>query len=143
MANPQVRPHLSFYPEDTGPKLSQARQGQRWLTEIADDQTTPMARLTGKDYFIYEPTMLRDGKFCIPVRWFTRNSNLVAKCWELIPVNTETHSGWRAIKSSILEVPQEHFLKNFPELKTDCALYGVPDPSKILGLFVFLCIVMG
>ncbi|KAJ7843991.1 hypothetical protein B0H14DRAFT_2585413 [Mycena olivaceomarginata] len=31
MANPNVRPHLSFYPEDNGPKVSEARQGERRL----------------------------------------------------------------------------------------------------------------
>ncbi|KAJ7844241.1 hypothetical protein B0H14DRAFT_2585305 [Mycena olivaceomarginata] len=35
MANPNVRPHLSFYPEDSGKKLSEARQGERWLKEPA------------------------------------------------------------------------------------------------------------
>ncbi|KAJ7133509.1 hypothetical protein C8R44DRAFT_829315 [Mycena epipterygia] len=45
MANPKVRPHLHFYPEDSGPKLSEARQGQRWLKELPDDRTTPMVRI--------------------------------------------------------------------------------------------------
>ncbi|KAK6985105.1 hypothetical protein R3P38DRAFT_2805837 [Favolaschia claudopus] len=31
MANPRVRPHLHFYPEDSGTKLSEARQAQRLL----------------------------------------------------------------------------------------------------------------
>ncbi|KAK6977422.1 hypothetical protein R3P38DRAFT_3334959 [Favolaschia claudopus] len=37
MANPRVRPHLHFYPEDSGTKLSEARQAQRWLHELPDE----------------------------------------------------------------------------------------------------------
>ncbi|KAJ8521961.1 hypothetical protein ONZ45_g1372 [Pleurotus djamor] len=55
MANPQVRPHLSFYPEDSGKRLSEARQASRWLHDAPDDQLTPMIRLGSQDYFIYEP----------------------------------------------------------------------------------------
>ncbi|KAJ7690551.1 hypothetical protein B0H17DRAFT_893088, partial [Mycena rosella] len=59
MANPSVRPHLSFYPEDSGPKLSEARKG--WLRELPDAQTTPMLRIGQGDYFIHEPAMLSNG----------------------------------------------------------------------------------
>ncbi|KAJ7498183.1 hypothetical protein B0H11DRAFT_2383263 [Mycena galericulata] len=52
MCNPKVRPHLDFYPEDSG---------KRWLEEIPGNQTTPMARIGTTDYFIYEPAMLTDG----------------------------------------------------------------------------------
>ncbi|KAK7032978.1 hypothetical protein R3P38DRAFT_3313080 [Favolaschia claudopus] len=96
MANPRVRPHLHFYPEDSGQKLSEARQGQRWLNEIPDEQTTPMVRISGNDYYIYEPAMLDSGsaECCIPIRWFSRGGQFFAKCWQMAPVSTDTHSGW-------------------------------------------------
>ncbi|KAJ3845757.1 hypothetical protein EV368DRAFT_70453 [Lentinula lateritia] len=46
MCNPQVRNHLSFYPEDCGAEnLSEAWQFARWLHEIPDDELGPMVRL--------------------------------------------------------------------------------------------------
>ncbi|KAJ7436385.1 hypothetical protein B0H11DRAFT_2164125 [Mycena galericulata] len=59
MSNPKVRPHLDFYPEDSGKILDEARQGKRWLEEMPAQQTTPMARIGTIDYFIYEPAIWR------------------------------------------------------------------------------------
>ncbi|KAF9070520.1 hypothetical protein BDP27DRAFT_1419980 [Rhodocollybia butyracea] len=58
MSNPQVRPHLSFYPEDVTQKLSEARQFARWANEIPDNELRPMAWLQNGDYYIFEPAML-------------------------------------------------------------------------------------
>lgn len=136
MANPKVRPHLSFYPEDSGPRLSEARQGRRWLHELPNDQMSQMARIDNQDYFIYEPAMLRDGTCCIPIRWFVRNQKLYAQCWQMATVNNEACSGWRVVQSSGYEVPENAFMKNFVLLKSDAAsCYGLPAPTDILGLF--------
>ncbi|KAJ7246704.1 hypothetical protein C8J57DRAFT_1438159 [Mycena rebaudengoi] len=137
MGNPKVRAHLSFYPEDSGPKLSEARQGQRWLNELADDQTTPMHRISGHDYFIHEPAMLRDGTVCMPIRWFTKAGNaqldFFAKCWKLEPVSTDIQSGWRVRNTDGYVVPATDFLKNFPDLQRDARLYDLPSPTEILA----------
>ncbi|KAK7027138.1 hypothetical protein R3P38DRAFT_3268099 [Favolaschia claudopus] len=120
MANPKVRPHLSFYPEDSGPKLSEARQGERWLKELPDNQTTPMVRIAERDYFIHEPAMLRNGECCIPTRWFTKAGQLFGKCWQLQPIVTDA-------------VAAAEFLKNFPELRADVesGFYHKPNPANI------------
>ncbi|KAH9948702.1 hypothetical protein B0H21DRAFT_890351 [Amylocystis lapponica] len=115
MANPKVRPHLHFYPEDTrGASLSEARQAARWLEEIPDHLITPMARIGLQDFYIHEPAMLRSGVPCMPVRWFTRVEGgqqvLFAKCWKL----------------------EDEFLKTFPELQQDAKYYGIPDPACII-----------
>ncbi|KAJ6562524.1 hypothetical protein B0H19DRAFT_1375582 [Mycena capillaripes] len=130
MSNPKVRPNLEFYPEDTGKLLEEARQGKRWLEEIPSEQTTPMARIGQQDYFIHEPAMLTDGKFCMPIRWFFRDKALVAKCWDLTVVTAETGQSWRVIKRES-EVSQERFMKSLPEIRADFSRYNVPDPSKI------------
>ncbi|KAF7333089.1 hypothetical protein MVEN_02374000 [Mycena venus] len=98
MSNPKVRPHLEFYPEDTGKLIEEARQGKRWLEEIPSAQTTPMARIGMQDYFIHEPAMLTNGKFCMPIRWFARGKILFAKCWDLAVVTTEKGQNWRVIQ---------------------------------------------
>ncbi|KAJ7885666.1 hypothetical protein B0H14DRAFT_3431620 [Mycena olivaceomarginata] len=100
-------PPSRLYPEDTGKLLAEARQGKRWLEEIPSSQTTPMARIGKQDYFIHEPAMLDDGKFC------SANS-----------------LNWRVIQSES-EVSQARFLKSFPKLKADISFYNFPNPSKI------------
>ncbi|KAF7358543.1 hypothetical protein MVEN_00905200 [Mycena venus] len=139
MANPRVRPHLSFYPEDSGPKLSEACQGQRWLKELPDEQTTPMLRISGHNYYIYEPAMLDSdaGEFCIPIRWFARGEQFLAKCWRMVPVSTDKGSGWRVVKSDNYEVPACRFLKNFLQFQSDAAIYNVPHPSSAYMLQTF------
>ncbi|KAF8173028.1 hypothetical protein K438DRAFT_1940336 [Mycena galopus ATCC 62051] len=136
MSNPKLRPHLSFYPEDSGPKLSEARQGQCWLNEIPDDQTTPMLRIGADNYFIHEPAMLRDGKFCMPTRWFTKDGQYYANCWEMSSVASDKGSGWRVLlKAQPLVVPASEFLKKFPAFQRDAAHYNIPDPTCIIDVF--------
>lgn len=138
MANPLVRPHLHFYPErSVGRSLSEARQAERWLTELPDDQLTPMARFRDGDYYIHEPAMLTNGQLCMPVRWFTKAETgkdiLYAQCWELRVIDSDSGSGWRVIKHDNYEVPGTMFLKNFTTLSKDAAQYGVPPPERVLG----------
>ncbi|THU93269.1 hypothetical protein K435DRAFT_829530 [Dendrothele bispora CBS 962.96] len=133
MANPQVRPHLHFYPEDTGKRLSEARQAKRWLEEIPDDLLTPMARIHDQDFFIYEPVMLQDSTCCIPTRWFERAGSLWAKCWRMqVVVSDQGVQGWNVFKSDDFEVCTSGFLKNFPNFRDDAHLYGIPSPEKLL-----------
>ncbi|KAJ7157732.1 hypothetical protein C8R46DRAFT_1355172 [Mycena filopes] len=134
MANPKVRPHLHFYPEDSGPKLSEARQGQRWLNELADERTTPMARITGKDYYIHEPAMLANGQCVIPVRWFMRDGQLFAKCWNMLVVTKENSSGWRIFQPENYTVSASEFLMDFVTFQADAARYNLPHPSLIVDV---------
>ena len=94
MCNLKVRPFIHFYPEDTGPYLSEARQGRRWLKELRPEETTAMVRIHGNDYYIYELTMLNNLSFCIPTRWFTRNGVFFARAWILEPRILGDESGW-------------------------------------------------
>jgi hypothetical protein len=135
MANPKVRPHLSFYPEDSRKAISEARQADRWLQETDNDQITPMAHLLTGDYYIHEPAMLRDGTCCIPVRWFEYDKRLFAKCWKMDTITSDVGEGWRITKCDDWVVENKEFLKAFPELRADAEMYGLPNPSCILGSF--------
>lgn len=115
MANPKVCPHLAFYPEDSSPVLEESQQEDWWLHELPTDQTTPMARIGADDYFIYEPTMLRSGRCCIPIRWFTQNGNFFAKCWKLEVVVTEQCSGW-SVQERRLHCSTQRFCEEFCRL---------------------------
>ncbi|KIY48684.1 hypothetical protein FISHEDRAFT_8743, partial [Fistulina hepatica ATCC 64428] len=61
MVNPHIRPHLHFYPEDSGPHLSEARQAECWLHEMDNNTLTPMVELRGQRFFIYELAKLTSG----------------------------------------------------------------------------------
>jgi len=76
MANPRVRPHLHFYPEDSGQSLSEARQAAKWLHELPSEDTTPMIRIQNDDYYILEPALLIGGHACIP-----NQCSLEARCY--------------------------------------------------------------
>lgn len=60
MANPKVRPHLRFYPEDTGNSVSEYYQAQHWRELDDPIKLTPMARINNQDFFLYEPCILVD-----------------------------------------------------------------------------------
>ncbi|KAJ7929641.1 hypothetical protein B0H13DRAFT_2228460 [Mycena leptocephala] len=123
-------------PRDSGPKLSEARQGQRWLNELPPEQTTPMLRISGQDYYIYEPAMLdsEEPEFCIPIRWFVRGEEFFAKCWKMTIVSSDKGAGWRVLKSDNYEVPAHRFLKNLIQFQADATLYNVPHPSHIIDV---------
>lgn len=135
MANPKVRPNLSFYPEDSGKRVSEARQAERWLHEAPAEQLTPMARLGMKDFFIHEPAMTVNGTICMPVRWFTRQKKIHAKCWEMHPVHSELTSSWRVVVRNDYIISQDDLLKNWPELQSDRHLYSLPSFDLIAGTF--------
>ena len=134
MANPQVCPNIHIYPEDSGAMLSEAQQAQRWLKEMPPDELTPMIRIGEDDYYIYEPTMLVNGSCCIPTRWFTREGDFYCKAWPLRPISSDDGDGWQVHEDIEIEVAQREFLKDFPTLAHDHQLYGVPHPSRILGM---------
>ncbi|KAF7971706.1 hypothetical protein HWV62_20057 [Athelia sp. TMB] len=138
MANPKVRPHLRFYPEDTGKSRSEARQSDCWLHDAANDEITPMARIgtpgAHQDYYIHEPALLRDGTVCMPVRWFAVGELLFAKCWRMEAMSTDYGEGWRVIECEGFTVTQHQFLKAFPQLCEDSEKYGMPHPSRLFGM---------
>lgn len=140
MANPRVRPHLHFYPEDRGERpLAEARQAARWLHEMPNELLTPMARVRNQDYYIYEPAMLVNGVVCMPVRWFTRLRRgqhvMYAKCWPMEVVNHAESRFWRVVQGTEIEIAETMLIKNFPQLRADAGhLYDIPDPARIHGM---------
>ncbi|KAI0313183.1 hypothetical protein OF83DRAFT_1040828, partial [Amylostereum chailletii] len=58
LANPRVRPHLRFVPEDAGGCLKEAWQARRWLHELDTDLTTQNYWHGSYNFFLFEPSML-------------------------------------------------------------------------------------
>ncbi|KAL0567238.1 hypothetical protein V5O48_014753 [Marasmius crinis-equi] len=138
MSNPKVRPHLSFYPEDSGDYLGEARQGARWLKEMEDDELTPMVRVgTGaaaRDYYIFEPALLRDNRgIWMPHRWHTKRKGqatvFVGRCWKMVPIHRpDGRYTWRVLTNEEGLFEEQEFLMSFPELRGKEATFGLPSP---------------
>jgi len=94
MANPNVRPHLEFYPHDSGETLEHAYEGNRWKNEIDSHLLSPMIRQNDRDFFIYEPTLLNDGHVYLPTRWFKRGELFFAKAWRMRPIVNDIEGGF-------------------------------------------------
>lgn len=133
MANPRVRPHLQFYPEDTGGKLEEYWQASHWHEELEADKTTPLAAINQQHFFINEPCLLTNGLVCMPIRWFYREKKLFAKAWTMRAVSRELDSGWIVEEFNVIEVPQDHFLVSFSSWPFSNLTVGLPSPKNIFG----------
>ncbi|KAI5829031.1 hypothetical protein K523DRAFT_373222 [Schizophyllum commune Tattone D] len=126
MANPHVRRHLRFLPEDSGTKISEAWQADRWLHELDPKLATPMIRIGRQDYYTFEPLLLASDyqraspseRAYMPVRWFTRGQKTLAQAWRLLPSTSESgERGW-----VVDELVQGH------------TSHAMPDPRNIFGI---------
>jgi hypothetical protein len=133
MANPQVRPRLFFYPEDAGKVVNEYRQAAHWRTEVAPSQAAPMAAMDGHHYFVYEPCLLRDGRACVPVRWFTRNGQLLAMAWVLRAATIRHQNCWIAEEYNVIEVSRSELLLPSVAWDSTPATVGMPHPSQLAG----------
>jgi hypothetical protein len=136
MSNPQIRPHLAFYPEDNDNSLSEAWQAERWLYELDANLTTPMARVCGCDYFIHEPMMSREGRVYMINRFFQKDGQIMARASLMSAIDGE---GW-VVSLSECTLKSSDFLVDFFTL---CQVYRdhhIPDPRIIFGKFLLLSI---
>ncbi|KAG8914033.1 hypothetical protein FRC02_005141 [Tulasnella sp. 418] len=137
MANPRVRPYLRFYPEDSGRALSEAWQGARWLNKVESSLLTPMIRIgaTGshQDYYINEPTLLKDGKVCMPYRWFTRHNKFVAKAWDLELCQMDGRAVWVIREDRIREVTETELQLSLPFFEKKAQHSGLPSSHLIVS----------
>jgi len=98
LSNPQVHPHMHFYPEDSGDSLSKAQQAEKWLHELPCQDMTSMIRHKADDYYIHELVVLMNANACIPTCWFMRGGIFYAKGWPMeqivIDGNCKGNCGW-------------------------------------------------
>ena len=135
MSNPHVRHHLVFYPEDAGNHLSEVYQAQHWLHDMDPTLLTPMVRVHGRDFFIFEPTLLVDGSACVPTRWFTRKGSdqFFAEAWHLIAHIVANQPGWVVMEHATFVLSSEHLLHNFSSFGNSYMTYNLPHPASIHG----------
>ncbi|KAG9088636.1 hypothetical protein FS749_002010 [Ceratobasidium sp. UAMH 11750] len=117
-SNPLVAPHLVFYPEDSGNRLSESWQAKKWRDEVPLEHLTPMYADGGKTYYVNELARLHNGAYVIPRRWITREGQLTADCW---PVNWQSVPGNEEetrlqVSEDIIHVPSNAFASNYYDL---------------------------
>lgn len=64
---------MTFYPEDSGPKLEEVWNGDKMVRDVPDHLLTPMFRHNGVIYYVNELVKLHHGVFFLPKRWITSN----------------------------------------------------------------------
>ncbi|KAJ6547703.1 hypothetical protein B0H19DRAFT_1307421 [Mycena capillaripes] len=135
MANPTTRTNLHFFPEDSGPALSQAWQASRWLDELNSDLTTPMIRIHKQDFYIHEPTLLSNGVICMPIRWFKRGGKTFARAWKMREnADTDLNSGWVIEGDTEFELCESDLVVSFPLLVQSFLNRKKTDPRIITGM---------
>lgn len=131
IANPKVRPHLRFFPEDCGGQLSEAYQARRWLRELDPGLTTPMIRHKNQDFYIFEPTIVRQNKVCMPIRWFSRGNKMFAYAWQMEP--SFAGNGWVVREDQVVEIDSEQLVTAFPSFRSSYGHLKLPNPENIIG----------
>jgi hypothetical protein len=139
MANPQVRPHLHFLPEDSGSHLEEARQAARWLHELSPELTTPCVAIRAQQFYTFEPTLLTGNRVIVPVRWFTSKGRIHAQFWEMEIFESVNGPRWRVVSNPLRVAREDEFLMPFPELVRDMTahpeVYNCPPLSHIEGAY--------
>ena len=95
-ANPQITPHMHFYPEETVGPISEVWQAERWK-EFKPSELTPMDSRGLRQFFIEEVAQLSLGEYVIPHDWVIRNGELTSRCStvSVTPVSNSFQSFWK------------------------------------------------
>ena len=128
-----VRPHLSFFPKDTGKSVNEYSQAAHWRHEADPELLTLMVPIQNQQFFIFEPSLLRDHRVCMPVRWFIRDKKIFAQAWMMRVISCQDGSGWIVEERCQIEVSQDEFLVSFGAWDVSQSTNGLPHASCILG----------
>ena len=74
--------------------MKHAYQTHCWLNEMDNDVLTPMVQIETGVFFIFEPSLLSDGRLIIPFRWFYREGRLSARVWPMFTERYNERFGW-------------------------------------------------
>ncbi|KAL1684623.1 hypothetical protein GGG16DRAFT_67955 [Schizophyllum commune] len=137
-ANPCVRPHIRTYAEDAGEKLSAPYNALKWKEEVNAALSGPMVRAKdGRDYYVEEPALIlheSGARAVMPLHWFKRDNFLWGRVQALTTVSVGPSKAL-AIDARVdcFEVPLSAFLASYEDLRQTHDLYGLPEPSRIVG----------
>ena len=125
---------MHFYPESAGRRLDEARQGSKWLSDADPTLLTPMCSVGMTDFFVFEPTLLKNNILCMPHRFFTKDSAMWFRAW---PITCDV-DGWVIEGSDEYILPADDLGVSFPELKSyrNFPRQGCPPLTQIKGEYI-------
>ena len=136
MANPKVRPYLTFYPEDAGETLKNTYQADKWLREMEPELLTPMVEYHNETLYVFEPCILSNKSVVMPVRWFKRHGSTFAIVYLLYPDSAIQPSGWVVYEFEEYEISVSDIAVSFPFFCGTFQHRSLPDPRNIIGDFL-------
>jgi hypothetical protein len=98
-ANPLVRPHLRFYPEDLNGKICETWQAQKWLAEVGFANLSPMVAVGDIHFYVNELAECADHSYVLPFRWVVRDQVLCGDAFKVVRSEVSPH---RVILISLL-----------------------------------------
>ena len=138
MANPQVHPHLQFYPKDAGKIVNKYWHARHWH-EVADPSlVTPMAVVNNTHFFVYELIILLNGHVVMLYHWFLRDGSITARAWPLCAVKCGNDLGWIVKEFKTLIVSQGELLIPFRSWGP-AQLHHLPSAKCIFGMLYLPC----
>jgi hypothetical protein len=136
MANPHVRPHLHFYPEDAGKTVNEYWHARHWH-EVADPSlVTPMVVVNNTHFFVYEPIILANGCVVMPYRWFLRGGSISARAWPLRAVKRGNDVGWIVEEFKTVIVSQGELFIPYGSWGPSQLHRTLPSAKCIFGIFM-------
>ncbi|KAF8997349.1 hypothetical protein BDZ89DRAFT_778528 [Hymenopellis radicata] len=124
ISNPELAPHLQFYPEETEDgSVSEVWQARRWQ-EFDPSDCTPMYSTGLRQFFINEVSQLSDDRLVIAQDWVIRKGKLTAAC-RIVSLTSE---GWR-ISNALDIIPATSFRYTAPELDAILSAHVWADPN--------------
>ncbi|KAI9435019.1 hypothetical protein BJY52DRAFT_1131296, partial [Lactarius psammicola] len=136
MANPRVRPYLHFYPEDAGKTVNEYWHTRHWH-EVADPSlVTPMVVVNNTHFFVYEPTVLANGRVVMPYHWFLHGGSITARAWPLRAVKHGNDMGWIVEEFKTVIVSQGEFSISFGSWGAGQLPHPLPSAKCIFGKFL-------
>jgi hypothetical protein len=136
MANPRVRPHLHFYPEDAGKTVNEYWHARHWHESADPTLVTPMAVINNNLFFVYEPAIHTNGCVVIPYRWFLRGGSINAHAWPLRAVRHHNRTGWIVEEYTTVIVSQAELSISFGSWVSCRSHDHLPSAKSIFGMFM-------
>ncbi|KAH8923881.1 hypothetical protein BT69DRAFT_1333485 [Atractiella rhizophila] len=117
IANPLIRKHLTFLPEDTGNMIQELYQGEKWKNEVNARLLTPSIVVGGQQYFVDEVIQLNGGQYCFVSRWFTKGGTVHCSGYEVHW--SKEFAGFIIDQRQGMTVPVSAFERNGPALQAN------------------------
>src|SRR6266852_884494 len=136
MANPHIRPHLHFYPEDTDKTVNEYWHAKHWNKVTDPSLVTPMVVVNNIHFFVDEAAVLADSCVVIPYRWFLYDGSFTACVWPLHAVKHGNDRDWIVEEFKMVIIFQGKLSILLGSREASQQYHAFPNPKCIFGTFM-------